>query len=53
MYRLSVADTHVALGEERYVTLASAGADSDWQELAIQIIDVLNALSARLVSDSD
>jgi hypothetical protein len=53
LYRLSVADAHAALGEERYATLAAEGGVTDWQRVATQSIDVLNALSAPLASEGD
>jgi predicted ATPase len=51
MYRLSVADAHTTLGEERYAMLVAEGATADWGALASEIIDVLDDVSARLVID--
>jgi tetratricopeptide (TPR) repeat protein len=45
LYRLSVADAHAALGEDRYATLAAEGAATDWQTLTTEILEVLDALS--------
>ena len=53
IYRLSVAEAQAALGEERYAALAAEGAAADWQTLASEIIDVLDAGSTAVVRDGD
>jgi hypothetical protein len=50
MYRLSVAAAHEAISDDRYTALAAEGAAADWQVLAAQILDVLDALPVTIAT---